>query len=915
MREIESKLKITSITNVNIGLHQDKSIPDLGHNFVIIYGRNETGKSSISEFISWTIAGPWRTFADGSHRFKTKAGDVISGRMLAQLNEEVLDIDSKFKLLQKGLPSDSRTATLGRQAVGKGKMKSIFNELVADDYRWIYIINGADLSQSKTADDFDNLFSSYTTGLARGGANLREILRALKEQIRKSEKSVRDFDKENKRLKTAKSEASQMPSILSSLEREADVSKEKVKEIDVKRKLLTDKRLDIEAALNFLGPMNAKNKAEFELNSLERVPERWVTVLPFVDELNRRQDEIQKIREEELKLGKETQIAMSKRNFAEGEITGKSLTADERFHLSLSLSRVSECGKEIDELKIARDKVGEDISENRKEVDNLVRDAGLTEHLAPDLRGKSELLYSYKTQAALWASAANDVVTQRANVASIKAAQDQNSSQSDSQHSVASSAMRYQIVIAVALVSGVSLARPIAGVVLAMVVALLAFIWDRKKQDANPKSKSEGSITQNESINNAESRLADAESRCNDFENIVSNELQSYFVSKIKAETASAQVEQLVNLAKLLDRESELQSDLVKQKSRDSVLTVELDQRKNEMKSMLSSRGVLSLPVSGDFENWLVHYEEAIVSMNSLSVLRHQLAKLVKNCDGYLEPVLQEVAGLPWSVIKLKLADYATQAEKVSKAESDLRDAKNALQGAGSETPKMLELLREYPTEQHLRAYRIELETNLSDLSAERDEALLLENEKISHIEKMKAQEVLPGLNLELSSLEESMREAEKKMKIDEVAARIFEKVINDFERDNQDPLIKEAQKLITEVVPEWGDLIFSRVDHKVVIERDSRGVKLPHSSLSEGARALLFLGIRLAFANKDFEKRGIRLPILCDDPFMHFDDDRRHQVMKLFEEIAQKNQIIMFTCEESTRDLAVVHGAHLVNL
>ena len=36
---------------------------------------------------------------------------------------------------------------------------------------------------------------------------------------------------------------------------------------------------------------------------------------------------------------------------------------------------------------------------------------------------------------------------------------------------------------------------------------------------------------------------------------------------------------------------------------------------------------------------------------------------------------------------------------------------------------------------------------------------------------------------------------------------------------------------------------------------------------------------------------------------------------MKLFGHIAQENQVIMFTCEESTRDLAVANGAHLINL
>ena len=128
--------------------------------------------------------------------------------------------------------------------------------------------------------------------------------------------------------------------------------------------------------------------------------------------------------------------------------------------------------------------------------------------------------------------------------------------------------------------------------------------------------------------------------------------------------------------------------------------------------------------------------------------------------------------------------------------------------------------------------------------------------------------------------------------------------------------MIKDAQKFISEIVDQWGDLLFSRDEKgKVQILRDGQGGKLPQNSLSEGARALLFLGIRLAFVNKDAEKRGIRLPILCDDPFIHFDNSRRDSAMKLFGHIALENQVILFTCEESTRDLAISNGAHLINL
>jgi uncharacterized protein YhaN len=172
-----SRLKIKSLANVNFGRHQDKSLTEFDHDFVVVYGKNESGKSTIAEFISWTIAGPWRSAGEGSARFLTKSGNKVSGRMIADLGDEKLDIESNFRILKRDRPDDGRTATLGKRTVQGDQIKNVLNQLTPDDYRWIYSVNGVDLSRSQTAEDFSDLFSSFTTGISTGGKNLREILK------------------------------------------------------------------------------------------------------------------------------------------------------------------------------------------------------------------------------------------------------------------------------------------------------------------------------------------------------------------------------------------------------------------------------------------------------------------------------------------------------------------------------------------------------------------------------------------------------------------------------------------------------------------------------------------------------------------------------------------------------------------
>jgi uncharacterized protein YhaN len=54
---------------------------------------------------------------------------------------------------------------------------------------------------------------------------------------------------------------------------------------------------------------------------------------------------------------------------------------------------------------------------------------------------------------------------------------------------------------------------------------------------------------------------------------------------------------------------------------------------------------------------------------------------------------------------------------------------------------------------------------------------------------------------------------------------------------------------------------------------------------------------------------------VLCDDPLVHIDDQRAPEVMKILAQASAERQVILFTCHEDTRDLAVAAGAHVVSL
>jgi uncharacterized protein YhaN len=150
----------------------------------------------------------------------------------------------------------------------------------------------------------------------------------------------------------------------------------------------------------------------------------------------------------------------------------------------------------------------------------------------------------------------------------------------------------------------------------------------------------------------------------------------------------------------------------------------------------------------------------------------------------------------------------------------------------------------------------------------------------------------------------------------DAVALKVLRETIDRYERENQAPVVKTASELINKVVPDWGSVVFTRDDRgNPILERADNDGRLTDKALSDGARALLYLGIRLAFAQKDAEKRGIALPLICDDPLIHFDDQRSLSALQLLAEFSNTHQVVLFTCETRTRDAAAKIGATIIKI
>jgi uncharacterized protein YhaN len=86
---------------------------------------------------------------------------------------------------------------------------------------------------------------------------------------------------------------------------------------------------------------------------------------------------------------------------------------------------------------------------------------------------------------------------------------------------------------------------------------------------------------------------------------------------------------------------------------------------------------------------------------------------------------------------------------------------------------------------------------------------------------------------------------------------------------------------------------------------RDSQQLEV--SQLSRGTRAQLYFALRLASLEKYFEDQPA-IPLVFDDLFVDFDDDRATAAFEVVAELAKKVQILYFT--HLARDVEAAHNA-----
>lgn len=139
------------------------------------------------------------------------------------------------------------------------------------------------------------------------------------------------------------------------------------------------------------------------------------------------------------------------------------------------------------------------------------------------------------------------------------------------------------------------------------------------------------------------------------------------------------------------------------------------------------------------------------------------------------------------------------------------------------------------------------------------------------------------------------------------LAATLLKREVESYREKHQGPVLSRASELFPQLT--LGkyralDAMYDERDEAVLCAVLLDGKMKRVGELSDGARDQLYLALRVASIER-FLAHNTPLPVILDDAFVHFDDERAAAALKVLAQLCGKTQVIMFTHHQRIVDLA----------
>lgn len=161
---------------------------------------------------------------------------------------------------------------------------------------------------------------------------------------------------------------------------------------------------------------------------------------------------------------------------------------------------------------------------------------------------------------------------------------------------------------------------------------------------------------------------------------------------------------------------------------------------------------------------------------------------------------------------------------------------------------------------------------------------------------------------LERLSAEVEAKELARQWVVLKLAAGLLNATMETYREKQADPVMRRAGDLFSEITGgRFRRLVqvYDETDTLQLLAERAGGEQVPLPGLSEGTGDQLYLALRLAFI-EDFARRNEPVPLIADDIFQTFDEERTAAGLATLADTGAAFQTILFTHQKSVADAAV---------
>ena len=244
------------------------------------------------------------------------------------------------------------------------------------------------------------------------------------------------------------------------------------------------------------------------------------------------------------------------------------------------------------------------------------------------------------------------------------------------------------------------------------------------------------------------------------------------------------------------------------------------------------------------------------------------------------------------------LAAAITRSEDLANLVDQIRNAEESLQNQAGKPVSQIE-----DEAAELDGIEIAPEIEQLDIQLEiLDQTLKEKQTVVGKLQSQRAQIDSSGaaadqMTLAQQSLAEVVDHAEEYVRT-VLAKHLLEEQVDHYRNENQGPLLERARELFRDLTIERYAGLDTDTDDKgtpLLLARKANDRLLEISALSTGTRDQLYLALRLAALEQFISRRG-PLPLVLDDLFVHFDDERTKAGLAVLDRLAETTQVLLFT-------------------